>query len=107
MTLAQIVIEAPTPTRDEILARISLLAGEMDGNDEENLAMHEQVADLRRRADAIPPPAEREELLARAQLLAQEMDANENENLGMQDEIDSLYMTLDSADAPAAEVPAG
>lgn len=105
--MTQGVAEAQALTRQEILARISVLADEMDGNDEENLAMQAQVNELRRRADALPAPADRDELLARAQLLAEEMDANETDNWEMQDEIDSLYVKLDLADAPVADAPAG
>ncbi len=107
MTEALVVGSAQAPTREEMQARIALLADEMDGIDEENRATQAEIDELYRRADAIPAPPDREALLARANLLADEMDANDEESRDMQDEIDALYEKLDSLDATIAEAPAG
>ncbi|MFJ1470208.1 hypothetical protein [Massilia orientalis] len=107
MTEALIVDGAQAPTREELQARIALLAGEMDGIDEESRATQAEIDELYRRADATPAPPGRDALLARAKLLADEMGANEEECRDMQEEIDALYEKLDSLDASIAEAPAG
>jgi hypothetical protein len=107
MTEAMIAAGAEAPTREEMLARISLLCDEMDGIDQENRAMQAEIDDSYRRADATPAPADRDALLARAKLLADEMDANEEESSAMQEELNALYEKLDLIDAASADSPAG
>lgn len=41
-----------TATKDEMLARISLLSAEMDANDEENMAMQAEIDELYAKIDA-------------------------------------------------------
>lgn len=40
-------------TKDEMLARISVLSDEMDANDEENRTMQAEIDDLYARLDAV------------------------------------------------------
>jgi hypothetical protein len=92
-------------SKADMEARVSLLAGEMDGNDAENARLQDEISRLHAQADSDPPPADREALLAQANALADEMDDNDEENAAMQKEIDDLGAQIEAIEESEDAAP--